>query len=307
MVVAEDRAGRISALAFDPAALDHDRVERCNLCGATHHVEVARRDRYGYAARFVLCACCGLGFLGPRLTADAYAAFYGRIYRPLVSAHHGRRIDAETVQDDQRSYAAELAGFLRATVPDPPATVLDVGGSTGVVAGTLAGAFGSRATVLDPAPDELEVAARAGMETVGGFAEDFDPGPRRWALVLLCQTADHLLDVQGALAGLRRLVAPDGHVFIDVLDLEWSLRRHGTIEEVVKVDHPFYLTRSTARAFLALAGLDIVFERLSDDGHWGFLTRPGAAREPDWAALQTHADALLREIWQRRGQPAGAT
>ena len=59
--------------------------------------------------------------------------------------------------------------------------------------------------MLDPAPDELEVAAAAGMETIAGFAEDFDPGERRWDLVLLCQTIDHLLDVRGD----ARVDAPD--------------------------------------------------------------------------------------------------
>jgi 2-polyprenyl-3-methyl-5-hydroxy-6-metoxy-1,4-benzoquinol methylase len=304
MALAEDRAGRIAALGYDPAPLARDRVGRCNLCGSPHHVEVSRRDRYGYAGRLLVCARCGLGFLSPRLTAEAYADFYGETYRPLVSAHHGRRIDAETVQDDQRGYADELASFLDASLPAPPATVLDVGGSTGVVAGALAAAFGSRATVLDPAPDELEVAAAAGMETVAGFAEDFDPGERRWDLVLLCQTIDHLLDVRATLASLRRLVADDGHVFVDVLDLAWSLRRHGAVEAVVKVDHPYYLTRDTARAFLTLTGLEVVAERMSDDGHWGFLARPAVPTEPHWTALRDRADALLDEVWDRRAHPA---
>ena len=61
-----------------------------------------------------MCRRCGLGFLSPRLTAAEYGAFYEDVYRPLVSAFHGRRIDAETVQDDQRGYAAELVELLRA-------------------------------------------------------------------------------------------------------------------------------------------------------------------------------------------------
>ena len=153
-----------------------------------------------------MCRRCGLGFLSPRLTAAEYGAFYEDVYRPLVSAYHGRRIDAETVQVDQRGYADELVELPAARrCARRPASVLDVGGSTGLVAGAVRDAFGSEATVLDPAPDELAVAAAAGMETIAGFAEDFDPGERRWDLVLLCQTIDHLLDVRGD----ARVDAPD--------------------------------------------------------------------------------------------------
>ena len=291
-----ERKTRIASVGYDYAARQVEPVEACNLCGSADLVEVARRDRYGYPARLVVCRRCGLGFLSPRLTAAEYGSFYEHVYRPLVSAYHGRRIDAETVQVDQRAYAAELVEFLRDTLPAPPASVLDVGGSTGVVAAAVRDAFGAEATVLDPAPAELEVAAAAGLETVAGFAEDFDPGLRRWELVLLCQTIDHLLDVRATLASLRRLTADGGHAFVDVLDLMIAARKQGSVEGAVKIDHPYYLTRETALASFAQAGYEPVAERLSRDGHWGFVLAAAAPREPDWQRLRAAADAELAEL-----------
>jgi SAM-dependent methyltransferase len=295
-----DRQARIERLAFDPAACEHETVDRCNLCGTSHHIEVARRDRYGFDATLCICARCGLGFLSPRLTSTEYASFYAGVYRPLVSAYHGRRIDAETVQVDQRDYAAGLVAFLRRTLGRRPQTVLDVGGSTGVVAGAVASAFDATATVLDPSEEELAIAAQAGFETVAGFAESFDPGARRWELVLLCQTIDHLLDVSATLASLRRVVVPEGRLFVDLLDVGFVARRAGAIEGAVKIDHPYYLTRTTARGFFDRVGLDVVAERLGDDGHVGFLLAPGAPREPEWEALRADADAALAEFWRLR-------
>jgi SAM-dependent methyltransferase len=291
-----ERAARIARVGFDYTARDHEPVAVCNLCGSTEHVEVSRRDRYGYPASLHICVRCGLGFLSPRLTAAEYAAFYEGVYRPLVSAYHDRRIDAETVQVDQQAYAADLVDFLRVTLPRSPASVLDVGGSTGVVAEAVRDAFGADATVLDPAPDELEVAAAAGLETVAGFAEDFDPGARRWELVLLCQTVDHLLDVGATLASMRRMTADGGHAFVDALDLMLAARRQGSVEQAVKIDHPYYLTRETAQAFLLRAGFEPVSERLSGDGHWGFVVAPGDPREPDWGELRAAAEAQLAEL-----------
>jgi len=174
--------------------------------------------------------------------------------------------------------------------------VLDVGGSTGIVAAAVRAVFGSEATVLDPAPDELAVASAAGMETIAGFAEDFDPAGRRWDLVLLCQTIDHLLDARSTLASMRGMTAENGHAFVDVLDLLLAARKHGTVEGAAKIDHPYYLTHGTATAFFLRTGYEPVAERLSDDGHWGFLVRPVKPRDPDWESLGRHAAAMIEEL-----------
>jgi SAM-dependent methyltransferase len=297
-----ERAARIAALGYDYAGQKMERVGDCNLCGSTHHVEAARRDRYGYPAVLRLCPNCGLGFLSPRLTAEAYADFYRGIYRPLVSAYHGRLIDARTVQQEQREYSAELVAFLEHALPNAPREILDVGGSTGVVASTVRDALGGKATVLDPAPNELEVAAAAGMETIDGFVEDYDPNERRFDLVLVCQTIDHLLDIALSLRALRSLLADGGRMFVDALDVEFAARRRGSIEGAVKADHPFYLTPWTARAYFEQAGLQPVAERMSDDGHWGFLLARGSPGQPDWEQLRREAQRVLELIWAMRAR-----
>ena len=289
-------AERIAAVGYDYLSREVEAVETCNLCGSADHVVVAERDRYGYPATLRMCTRCGLAFLSPRLTADEYGAFYEAVYRPLVSAYHGRLIDADTVRVDQRSYAEELVGLLRDTLPRPPGSVLDIGGSTGIVAGALRNAFGAEATVLDPAPDELAMAAAVGMETIAGFAEDFDPGGRRWDVVLLCQTIDHLLDVSGTLASMRRMTADGGHAFVDVLDLMIAARKQGSVVGAAKIDHPYYLTRDTAHAFFVRAGFEPLAERLSGDGHWGFVLAAAEPAEPDWEQLHKVAAAQLAEL-----------
>src|SRR5690606_25088874 len=109
MAVALDtaRQARIEALGYDYAAQPKDTLAHCNLCGGQRFVVLAHYDRYRYPAEAHACARCGLVFLNPRMTAGAYARFYDGIYRPLVSAFHGRLIDARTIQDEQRAYAAE--------------------------------------------------------------------------------------------------------------------------------------------------------------------------------------------------------
>ena len=87
-------------------------------------------------------------------------------------------------------------------------TLLDIGGSTGVVADAFARRFDLRATVVDPAPLETAQAQALGIETIEGLVEDVDLGDRRFDVVVLCQTVDHLLDVSGTLRRVRELLAP---------------------------------------------------------------------------------------------------
>src|SRR3954470_14029335 len=129
------RRERIAALGYDYAAAPKTRVEQCNLCGNHAFVVVTHRDRYGYPALASGCTRCGLVFLDPVMTPEAYGRFYGGTYRPLVSAFHGRLIDARTIQGEQRDYAAERGDLLAPYLSGRGyRTMLDIGGSTGAVA-----------------------------------------------------------------------------------------------------------------------------------------------------------------------------
>src|SRR5262245_19111777 len=153
----DERRDRIAALKYDYGAQPKQAVERCNLCGSVSFVVLTHVDRYGYPAQAHACSTCGLVFLNPRMIAQAYGRFYDGTYRPLVSAFHGRLIDARTIQAEQRDYAVERAEFLRPFVSrNDQAPMLDIGGSTGVVASHFVREFGWQGTVIDPAPLEVE-------------------------------------------------------------------------------------------------------------------------------------------------------
>lgn len=301
-----DRRARIDALGFDYASQPRQAVEACNLCGAARFVVIAHRDRYGYAAEAHACQRCGLVFLNPRMTGEAYGRFYDGIYRPLVSAFHGRLIDANTIQAEQQEYARERAAFTRPYLDGTGIrTLLDIGGSTGVVAGHFAAAFGLDGLVIDPAPLEIEHARRLGLDTATGLVETYDFGGRRFDLVLICQTIDHLLDVSGTLSRVRDLVTGDGLLFVDIVDFRAAYLRNWSVEDAVKIDHPYYLTEAVMTAYLRRAGFDIVrVDYASDHLHVGFVCRPGLRVGDALPAAQ--AEALLAEIRYVQNAPRPA-
>lgn len=292
-----ERRQRLAELGYDYESRPQQYVTACNLCRGERFVHLVHRDRYGYPARASCCARCGLVFLNPLMTADAYAHFYQSVYRPLVSAYHGRRIDAQTVQEEQRPYASHLSASLRPFRGQLAGRkLLDVGGSTGVVAERLAEDLGLHATVLDPSPAELAQAHQRGLQTVAGFVEDFEPGARHFGFVTLCQTVDHLLDVGRSLLKIRGWLENDGFFFVDIVDFRAAYLRHTSVEEAVKIDHPYYLTESTMHAYLARTGFEVVqVDYAPDHLHIGFLCRP-AETDPHHLPPPESVAELLREI-----------
>jgi SAM-dependent methyltransferase len=272
----KDRAERIGLLRYDYQSQPKELVSSCNLCGGDRWTVCVRRDRYGYPAEATSCWRCGLTVLNPRMTAQGYQRFYDGVYRPLVSAFHGRRIDARTIQAEQRVYAADMAAFAAPLVGRLAGRpMLDIGGSTGVVASHFARTFNLRASVIDPAPDELAEAEAAGVETIRGLVEQWDPGGRRFALVGMFQTIDHLLDVASTLAKVRTLIDDDGVFLVDVVDFRAAYLRAWSVEAAVKIDHPYSLVQETAEAYLSRAGFEPLRKSYSADHlHVAYLCRP---------------------------------
>jgi 2-polyprenyl-3-methyl-5-hydroxy-6-metoxy-1,4-benzoquinol methylase len=175
-------------------------------------------------------------------------------------------------------------------------TLLDIGGSTGIVAHQLARRFGLTATVVDPAPLEAAEAQALGLETIEGLVEEVDLGDRRFDVVIVCQTVDHLLDVAGTLRRIRQLLSDGGVLFIDIVDFRAAYLRNWSVEEAVKIDHPYYFTESTVVAYLKKTGFEIVrTDYAADHLHVSYVARVGATEADALPSVQEVRD-LLREV-----------
>jgi hypothetical protein len=239
-------------MTFDYDSEPKETVHDCNFCGSKRFTPFAKRDRYGLAVKTVRCRECGLVFINPRMTADGYRRFYAEgHYRTQLTQFYKRPMYAAEIEAGQTTY---LEPYLAKRVVS---TLLDVGGSTGVVSEVMRCRFGLEATVLEPSNTERALAAKRGLKTLNATVEGFSPNC--WDLVLLCQTVDHLLDIAGALKTLRRAVSSRGLFYMDACCMDLWLER-STPEEVVKVDHPFYLyqNRCHAEMYLGRAGFEVV-------------------------------------------------
>jgi 2-polyprenyl-3-methyl-5-hydroxy-6-metoxy-1,4-benzoquinol methylase len=193
------------------------------------------------------------------MTREAYRDFYkDGVYRKLVSTFHGRPINVDTLEPEQEKYAEKVVRLLgnhpQAWRAEEP-LLLDVGGSTGVVAEAVAKRFSLKGTILEPSEAEGKRAKSRGLRVVPTTIEDWEPGCGLFHVVLLCQTIDHLLDIAGSLRTIRAALEDDGLFFVDFVE-----------NCAIKIDHPFHLTRDTTKDYLRRTGFRVLAEAPDADG-----------------------------------------
>ncbi len=60
----------------------------CPICGSNDHETIGEKDRFGLYHPTVICIGCGLVFVSPRMTSDAYLEFYQAEYGKLYTGEN---------------------------------------------------------------------------------------------------------------------------------------------------------------------------------------------------------------------------
>ena len=277
-------------------------ITSCNLCESDDIMIIGANDRYGLPIRSGMCLNCGLIFLIDRFTADAYADFYAKHYRPLVSAYLGRTVDSQTIGPEQERYGRALVKTFKGLLdlPNKP-KLIDIGGSTGKVASAFVEKYNAEAVILDPSPDELKVARQLRYETICDLFETWKGTDEQFDLVLCCRTIDHFLYLKRSLAKLRGLCKPWGYLMIDIVDVDIIWQKKGILEAAIKVDHPYYLTSEITPYILKNASFKIICsEIVSDPEKVTYLCQKTEVNENESYVNRDFIDKRVRAFQQYR-------
>ena len=281
----------------------------CNICGSPKNIIVAERDRYGLPLRTAMCVQCGLVYLVDRFSPAGYARFYhDGTYRDVSSSFLGTTHGIAQIQANQAEYARHLAATLEGYLaPSAGASLVDIGGSAGIVASEFQRRFGLRATVLDPSAEEAGAARELGVETITGSLEDWATD-EKFDVVLLCRSVEHFYDLRVALEKIRGLLTPDGLFYCDIADFMELCRLSGPPETITKVDHCYWLSHETAPAIFRAAGFEVVSTNLVfSSGQIGFLMRPCepvpvTPLAPVWIEDRVRRILEIESAWQHYGR-----
>jgi hypothetical protein len=83
---------------------------------------------------------------------------------------------------------------------------------------------------------------------------------------------------------------------VDIVDFRAAYLRNWSVEDAVKIDHPYYLTEATMVAYLVRAGFEIArSDYAADHLHVSYVARLSAPR-PDHLPSPRVVEDLWREV-----------
>lgn len=225
------------------------KIEPCPLCRGTEFTPLANHDRNLLGIRTVGCNCCGLVQTNPRPSATGLNSFYRDYYRLYYqgATEPDQLYITSLNKDDRLAYTAEF--FAEKIALSLEAAVLDYGCGEGSLFAALrkAGFIGNFYGV------ELnssfgEYASRYGNATVSNSIQ----ARELVDLAVVNHVLEHLHDPIGTLREIRKLIKPEGYLYVDVPDAE----EYGTIYDL-HIAHIYHFTEKTLKNIVQQAGYQV--------------------------------------------------
>jgi SAM-dependent methyltransferase len=194
----------------------------------------------------------------------------------------------------------DLLAFVRSSLPQPPARVLEIGAGRGELASAL-GAAGYRVTAIDPAAEPGgHVERRSLLEVRGAFDAAV-------AVVAL----HHVDPLEQSCAHLATLIKPGGLVVIDEIDIEryderaasWWLGQRLALGCRHEEQDPVRLLEGLRDHIHALSNINAALQpyfELGEPVRGAYLHRWGLQAGLREAEVDLIADGLLRAVGSRQ-------
>ena len=225
----------------------------CPICGTDS--AVPRFEVEGVAAKVVVCDGCGLGRFHPMFRADEVREFYpgeyygepGVKFQPLIE----RLV---------RLVGARHIGFLSRGLPTG-ARVLDVGCGRGVILGPLADR-GLEVHGVEISAEAVRGADPRAHIRIAPRIADADYPNAFFDEVVIWHVLEHLLDPQGTIEEVQRILRPQGRLIVAVPNFS-SAQARWSGPSWFHLDLPRHLYQfplAALRQLLDTAGFDVVSE-----------------------------------------------
>jgi 2-polyprenyl-3-methyl-5-hydroxy-6-metoxy-1,4-benzoquinol methylase len=248
----------------------------CMLCGSVEAEELLVGIRHASDTSVKMCKGCGLVFLWPRPTEEELSQYYAGAYR---KEYNLGELPAQIYQRGTRE-AQQRVERLK-SVLKPSMSVLEVGANVGTFMKRVEPHVASVVGV-EPGGSHRDWAARElGLTFVKDIAE---LGDRKFDLVVLFHTLEHVVNPVNFLRSLTGYLAPGGIMAIEVPNVNDALIALYKIPAVPpfyyhKV-HLYCFSRETlARTIVAVGGRpDITGVQrydLSNHLRWAITGQPG--------------------------------
>ena len=195
------------------------------------------------------------------MTSDGYDRYYKYHYR--IDRDNIKGTDNETKLDQNFESARRFGAGLGKTYSKffGKGMTIDVGSSTGGVLYGLREAHPElRIFGIEPSESESEFARKKGVPTQTVLFEDYKGQfYGNVANVLCVQSLNHLLDPASFLKWSWNALQDGGHIFLAVKNFRHQVRRAGSLEAGIQIDHVYMFTPETLLALVEAAGFEVAY------------------------------------------------
>ncbi len=183
----------------------------CLLCGSQRNKVFAHVSSFGFPLVYYQCDDCGMIYQLPQASQAADPDFYAETYRKIYQA-----TDEPTPKDlwVQEHRASSLVKILQTVLDEPPARVLDIGASTGILLHFFQKAFDSAVIGVEPGEAYRRHAQNRGITMYAALNELLVSNPTRFDLISLIHVLEHLPDPANTLTTIRRELLQEGGVLL---------------------------------------------------------------------------------------------
>jgi SAM-dependent methyltransferase len=240
----------------------------CLLCGGRHWLPLVEArdaipDGSGFWFVVVQCQECGLCFTNPRPAASCMHQFYPTSYRP----HRASQVHHERTASLWRRWAHRERVFLPRA---GEGRLLDFGCGGGSFLQRMH-RQGWQVTGLDASPETVQrIRGELGLEAVAGSLPCAELEGRRFDVITLWHSLEHVHQPLAVLREARRLLAPRGRLVVAVPNID-SLPFRWFSSAWYGLDLPRHLTQftpPTLRAMLERAGFQVGPIRMIRHSKW---------------------------------------
>lgn len=234
------------------------RLGACPYCGSGSFSVISQVERRGLPADIAVCLSCDGCFKISVMTDEAARYHYNNISYPLRGKDAADAAMDKLFKERVRRFAYPKYYFIAHFLDLRPGKdlVAELGCNDG------ANLFPWKDNGFDVAGVELDDAAAAfgrkmGLDIKSGDFMEKDPAAKRPALVIMSHLLEHVSDARLALDRVRRIIGPDGYLFIE----SPGIRVHGLRNTIAyfDVEHNYNFDMQSLRRLLEERSFRIIY------------------------------------------------
>lgn len=241
----------------------HSQPRSCEICGSDRKTHLFRQQFEGGLPGalldgydVVVCACCGFGFADGIPPQEAIDEYYGSMSKYEPEHQGGEQ------SDFHRRRFAVAAEFIRSTVAERQAAVLDLGCASGGLLGALQALGYTDLMGIDPSPQCVRaVRGLVSVRAAEGSLFRLPSGIGPFDVVLLSAVLEHVRDLRRAVRQVADLLTPGGYLYLEVPDVT----RFGSTPDApfqeFSVEHINYFTLPSLVNLMGAEGFRLVDQR----------------------------------------------